>query len=327
MRRYHISIINKLDKFLAHSLVNLSIDRNSLMTFLFHGILNTTKDRESDIVDPTWVMTISELRQFIEYFLGHNYIFTTPDEIIKGLDKKKKYLLLTFDDGYFNNINTLPILNEYKVPATFFISSNHVLENKSFWWDIIYRERKKRNTPIEKIKAEILSMELKNPVEIELYIINSFGKNAFQPFGDIDKPFSPSELKIFANERFVSLGNHTSNHAVLSNCSPDEIKTEMDTCQQFLYNLTGKSPVIISYPCGWYSKEIAAYAKQAGISLGLTVNAKKNYFPINSSELDLLLLGRFTLVGNRDIINQCIQFRSDIHLKKSIKKFIKKIRS
>ncbi|MEJ7665168.1 MAG: polysaccharide deacetylase family protein [Hymenobacter sp.] len=63
----------------------------------------------------------------------------SPADVLRGLDPAGKYALITFDDGYFNNHLALPVLRRYGVPATFFISSHHVLSGQAFWWDVVYR--------------------------------------------------------------------------------------------------------------------------------------------------------------------------------------------
>ena len=325
MKNTFIRMINGIDRFVSCAFVRLSLERKSLMNFLFHGICTDPKEKEYNIVDPTFVVTYSQLCQFIDYFLIHNYNFITPEDILYGLDERKNYILLTFDDGYYNNSFTLPILQKYNVPATFFISSNHVEENKSFWWDVIFRERFKRKTPIELINKEILAQEYKTNDEIDQHIIKEFGVNAFNPTCDLDRPFSPSELVSFSNNPLVTLGNHTSNHAVLTNYNPDGVRNEIENCQKYLYDLTGLAPIIISYPCGWYSKEIVDIAIENSIKLGLTVNSSKNYFPFRSIESDLLLLNRFTFMGNRNTNKQCASFRTDVHIKRTIKNLIKRM--
>src|SRR6185503_14729774 len=85
--------------------------------------------------------SVSHLRQLIEYYLDSGYRFIGPPDLLRGLDAGGKYAMLTFDDGYYNNVHALPILQEYRVPAVFFISTNHVRQNKCFWWDVLHRER------------------------------------------------------------------------------------------------------------------------------------------------------------------------------------------
>lgn len=45
-------------------------------------------------------------------------------------------VVITFDDGYANNLhNAKPLLKEYNIPATVFITTGEVGQNREFWWD------------------------------------------------------------------------------------------------------------------------------------------------------------------------------------------------
>ena len=58
-------------------------------------------------------------------------------EILAGRKAGKPNLaVLTFDDGYRNNITYgLPILTKLNIPATIYVSSGHVKSQKPFWFD------------------------------------------------------------------------------------------------------------------------------------------------------------------------------------------------
>lgn len=68
--------------------------------------------------------------------------------------KDRKYAMITFDDGYFNNILALEILNKFKVPSVIFVTTKNVEENNSFWWDVVFKFRKKQGVAFHKIKKE-----------------------------------------------------------------------------------------------------------------------------------------------------------------------------
>ena len=46
--------------------------------------------------------------------------------------------VLTFDDGYRNNyLAALPVLQQYSIPATFFLPTGHITNKKPFWFDTL----------------------------------------------------------------------------------------------------------------------------------------------------------------------------------------------
>jgi peptidoglycan/xylan/chitin deacetylase (PgdA/CDA1 family) len=303
-----------IDNLVAQIYLSWFEEKKSLLTFLFHGLFNDRNEINQNIVDPQQSITTDIFRQFIEYFLEHSYMFITPEDIINGLKPHYNYILITFDDGYYNNHLALSILKEYQVPSTFFISSNHIVENKCFWWDVVYRERRKRNATIKQINREYKSLKHRKNDEIEEYINTAFGMKALCPIADIDRPFTPAELNSFSKEPLVTLGNHTSNHAILTNYSYNGIKSEIENSQSTIYDITGITPNIISYPNGNYSTEVLKISKEIGFKLGIRVHPTKNILPINLQGTDSLLLNRYTLLGNRDVRNQCYNFRNDFQL-------------
>ena len=49
-------------------------------------------------------------------------------------------LVVTFDDGYADNLyNAKPLLERYEIPATIFLTSGCIGQNREFWWDELDR--------------------------------------------------------------------------------------------------------------------------------------------------------------------------------------------
>jgi len=324
MKQFLSPVISSIDKFISNHYLKFWKDKSALMAYLVHGLFRDTKTTELNHVHPQQRITVDLLRQFIEYHLENGFIFISPGKILEGLDSDKKYMLLTFDDGYFNNYSSLPVLHEFKVPAVFFISSGHVEKNECFWWDIVYRERIKRNNPKDSVRKEISLLKRKKDFEIRQYITEHFGSKAFSPISDIDRPFTPAELSSFAEDPFVSIGNHTASHVILTNCSSEEIRSEISVAQNSLAKITGLPPVMIAYPNGNFSEEVLKISKEAGLKFGITTMHKKNYLPISLEGYDPFMLNRFTLLGSRNIKQQCDFFRSDFQLNDALKSFRKK---
>ncbi|NCJ08460.1 polysaccharide deacetylase family protein [Synechococcales cyanobacterium C] len=48
----------------------------------------------------------------------------------------QRAIALTFDDGYANNLEVAkPLLEQYDIPATVFVASGYLDQNREFWWD------------------------------------------------------------------------------------------------------------------------------------------------------------------------------------------------
>ena len=249
-----ISTIQKLvgaaDGVIASAYLSLFNERGGLRAFLFHSLFRDEREIALHQVDPLQRTTVAQFRAFIEYYLGHDYQFVSANDILGGLRPDGKYALISFDDGYFNNTRALPLLREYKVPAVFFISTNNVRENKSFWWDVLYRERHAQGATAQQIYRDCVGLKRKTTEEIEAELKHRFGADAFQPRGELDRPFTPAELRDFAREPHVHLGNHTANHAILTNYTPDEARSQIRAAQDSLAEMTGVRPTAIAYPNG-----------------------------------------------------------------------------
>jgi peptidoglycan/xylan/chitin deacetylase (PgdA/CDA1 family) len=186
----------------------------------------------------------------------------------------------------------------------------------------LYRERARRGVAAEAITQEGQALKYKRHSEIKVYIRDLFGEDAWRPLGDLDRPFTVSELREFSRDPYVCLGNHTHDHAILTNYSEEEILFQIRQAQEFLYDISNRWPTAIGYPSGRYSPGIVRIARQAGLRVGFTVVHQKNYLPLDLNEQSMCL-ARFYLSPRKDIINQCEMFRSDVLLYPRIRNLLK----
>lgn len=307
-------LVRAADAAIARAYLKLFRERNALIAFLFHSLFRNEAEIAKNLVDPLQRTTVAQLRQFIEYYLQSGYRFVSPADVLNGLSPDGKYAMITFDDGYYNNVLARPLLEEFAVPATFFISTNHVLQNKCFWWDALYRERTAQGASHARIKAEALEMKALTTEQIEQRLIDRFGPDVLRPRGDIDRPFTPDELREFASCPYVHLGSHTANHAILTNYSPDAMRQQLRDCQVALREMTGKTPVAIAYPNGANDPGVVDACHEAGLKLGFTIRPHKTPLPLGSAGDGLLRIGRFCPHGEGPMLTQCRTYRSDVLL-------------
>jgi len=286
-------------------------DEPALLTFLFHSIFENIEAIEKKHIAPQQQITVDIYKEFIEYFLNAGYKFISPNDL-DSLDSSGKYILSTFDDGYFNNSLVVPILQEYKSPAVFFISTNNVINNECFWWDVAFRELSKKNLSKKELSRELKKYKNLKHNEIVSSLKEKYGNNVFQPLSDIDRPFSIDELKSFAKEEFVHIGNHTKDHYILDNYSYDEQFANIAENNNDLEKILNIKPNIIAYPNGNYNKDTISAAEKLDFKYGITVKKHKNYLPLKSDINSKLTLGRYVLWGNENLKMQFDTFRSDL---------------
>lgn len=282
-----------------------------LITLLIHSLYRDHGEAINGNQDPQQFVTVAHFRECIEAFLAAGYAFVGPSELNDPSASGSRRVMITFDDGYFNNTRAVPVLEEYGVPATFFISTGHVQQGKSFWWDAAYRQLAKAGlTESAMIARRRVWKRLRNH-EIEAAFLSAFGKDSLQPVGDADRPLTPDELRDFSRARHVHLGNHTVDHAILPNYSPEEMAAQIRGCQEALAAMTGSAPRIIAYPNGDYDAEAVKAAEASGLTMGIGLVPFRN--PASGWDAQRrMTLGRFILWGDRDIAGQCRVFRSGI---------------
>jgi peptidoglycan/xylan/chitin deacetylase (PgdA/CDA1 family) len=287
---------------------NLAGERASLLvTVIFHSLYPDSAHLGDPALAPNQDVTLPVFRSFVATMLDAGYSVVTPAEVDAGLDADGRHLMITFDDGYFNNTLALDVLQEFRIPATFFISTDHVHEGKAFWWDAFSRGLASQGITGAAQRREIERIKQWAPEAIEAELLRRFGDRALEPCGDLDRPFRAGELRQFAASPWVHLGNHTRSHAILTRCEPHEMTRQIVDCQRAMADLTGCRPIAIAYPNGNHSPATVKAATDAGLRLGFTVMPKPALLPLTAGT-ERMTVGRFLFHGQRDIRLQCQMF-------------------
>ena len=307
-------VVRSLDSALAAAYLSLFRERDGLLCFLFHSLFVDEAQVARGDVDPLDRTTVAHFRALVEYFLAHGYRFVAPEGVLAGLPAGGKYAMVTFDDGYYNNTLALPVLDKLKVPATFFISADHVRLGKCFWWDVLYRERRARGASERDVWLESQRLKRLPTERIEDELKSQFGERALTPRGDIDRPFTPAELNRFATHPRVRIGNHTANHAILTNYAERDARDQVVRAQEWLAEVAGAAPTAIAYPNGDHDERVLRVSREAGLKLGFTVRPQKTPVPVGEAPEALLRIGRYTPYANGSLAAQCGRYRSDFQL-------------
>jgi peptidoglycan/xylan/chitin deacetylase (PgdA/CDA1 family) len=311
MGRRLYELVFNLDRFIAKAQGNRWERRGSLVNLFFHGLFRDDAELRAEAAYPQQATTVADFDFIIRYLLEREYQFVSPEQLAGGLDPNKRYACLTFDDGYYNNVRALPVLEKHNVPIVVFVSAGHVWDNKGFWWEALYAARRREGRPLQQILLEMAQLNSMRTPEIEAYVRRDLGTDDLKARGEADRPFTKDELREFGRHRLISIGNHTMHHAVLTAYSEQEALREISEAQEVLGEITGRKPVAIAYPNGRYSTGVVQSAKAAGLQIGFSAKPRKEYLPEALQGERRLTLGRFCPYGTRDLAAQCEAFRSD----------------
>lgn len=265
-------------------------EKPHVLGLMLHKLFEDKNTAQGEFTMPHERLTVRELEALIVFFLEKGYTFITPSALSEGrFSSEKNYVILTFDDGYFNNTLALPVLEKYQVSALFFIATHYTLREMPYWWDVLYRERRKRNASLEQILEEVEEYKRQPREQIEETLRKAFGSESFC-WQDLDRPLTTDELRNFAAHPLVHIGNHTADHYALANWEATTVYDQLTRAQEMLAEHAGKPPQWVAYPNGSYTAGTLEIARDVGLEYGLTIEAKKVYFPIRNT----MELGRFS---------------------------------
>lgn len=179
---------------------------------LYHRIANVSDDPHKLSVTP------ENFRSHLAILAKNGYKFISMSECIQGTKFKTRTAVVTFDDGYADNLyNALPILESLKIPATIFVVSGKITERNMvqmpFYWD-------------EETEAK-----------------------------DRGIPLTKEELIKLASHPLIEIGAHTITHPRLSELSIEMQKEEIENSKKDLEAVIGKSVIGFAYPFGGADKD------------------------------------------------------------------------
>ncbi|GJL49642.1 polysaccharide deacetylase family protein [Candidatus Nitrospira salsa] len=110
--------------------------RSQAVILMYHRIFEAS-------LDP-WELCVSpqNFSEHLEHLRRHYRVLTLPHlvRLLKTSELPKRAVVLTFDDGYADNLwNAKPLLEHFDIPATVFVTTGYVGLNREFWWDELER--------------------------------------------------------------------------------------------------------------------------------------------------------------------------------------------
>ena len=249
-------IINSLKK-ISHNYN--SFYKNHVINLLYHRVLE-------DLPKYDYFGTVVTRETFIRQI---RYLKDNFDCFFSKRHKNKNKFILTFDDGFVDNFNTvLPILDDFKIKAIFLIPTNYIDTNQCIWDFKLFESFKNFNNDFElKINSKYIRFKKnkedqikylkrviffikQNSLKVQKEIINNLYKDYSSAKLSLEnRCMSSNEIQeLSKNNMFI--GSHSKSHMPFSKMSNQELISEMKDSKKTIENITGQNCIYISFPFG-----------------------------------------------------------------------------
>jgi len=296
----------------------------SVVVLTYHKVIPSL-DR---VIARNAYVSIRAFEDQLKYLIRKKYKFLSINEFLELVNSKKcpsrNSVLLTFDDGSTDSYKyVFPILKRYQLPAVFFLPTEYIGSNKTFWWDrleALLQQTEKEDILLEinAVKRRILLRGKRNKIKAYNIINKLVFGNGKQISNDHDaeaifkvlesalgnKKYSymPSTMQwdnaLEIYKAGYKVGAHTKNHCSLPDVEKPIAYEEIEKSKQVLQQKLGENICFFAYPYGYYNDSIIRMLKDLGFKLafGLKeghVNLKNEPFAIErvtiGAEVDMLL--------------------------------------
>jgi peptidoglycan/xylan/chitin deacetylase (PgdA/CDA1 family) len=294
---------------------------------MYHGF--TDKDGHEGIKNYHGKhLHIAKFKEQIAYLKSH-YTIISLTQLVDFCRKEESLpprpIVITLDDGYRSNYTLgFPVLEEYKVPAAIFITTDFVDQKNYLWMDRVehvldkiqetslkleldgqiqhfdLKGTKEKIKSDQQIKAALKLLPAKRREQIILYLEEHVKQPLSSKAGeDMYASLSWDEIRDMKVSGLVSIGSHTCSHTILTNCSKEEMDHELSASKKRIEEMTGSSCLHFSYPNGQkgnFNMETKAALIEAGFSCGLTTT-----IGTNAQQDDVYELKRLNIHNSGDL--------------------------
>jgi peptidoglycan/xylan/chitin deacetylase (PgdA/CDA1 family) len=252
---------------------------NNVVVLMYH--------RVSDVYNNE----LSNLTVSVAHFDEQLRLFKERFKVVGIEDKweklKKTGIVITFDDGYADNIlNALPLLEKHGLPATVFVSTLNIGTDKEFWWDRLeydytnteeefYLPGENQKIEKEEFRFKDLSEDVKrmDEPEREGWLLN------FERLNKIDykarpeyRSLSLEELRSLSAHPLITIGIHTHHHYALGTMSYEDQKEEVLNSMERLSLADVTFIKYLAFPFGSHSADSFRLMNELGIKGAFLAN-------------------------------------------------------
>ena len=200
------------------------------------------------------------------------------------------FFVLTFDDGYRNNLRLgAPVLEELRVPALHFISTHNLTTGEPFWFDRVAHavqgaaataidlrdvgleryefageDDERRWSGIQRLLKAIQAMGDPGGSAVDGAIAAIESRLGRGTLHDQFRPLTADELVGLKSNVMVRIGSHGHEHVLLTRLPDDALGRNLSTSRAILEQTLGSPVEHLAYPNGLFDARVTTASERAG---------------------------------------------------------------
>jgi peptidoglycan/xylan/chitin deacetylase (PgdA/CDA1 family) len=264
------------------------------------------------------------------HYLKKNFNVISLEDVVQFYEKRTPIpahsVVITIDDGYQSNYSlAYPILKEFRLPATIFVTTDFIDHKDSLWLDRIEyainrtsqeqlnitMDGKQEQFSLENLKAKIaadqsikiiLKRVSKEKRDLTVNILEKeLGQKLLlsDSMPKIYAPLSWSQITQMQESGLISVGDHTCSHTILTSCTSEEICEKLEVSKKRIEEKCQRPCHLFAYPngnLGDFNDHTKAKIQQAGFSCALTTIPQHN-----DERSDIFALNRLNVHNSGDL--------------------------
>ncbi len=276
------------------------LHRTKTLFLMYHGIAHDAEEIESSTI-----VREGAFRRQMEY-LKENFDCLSIEEALDrtGHQAKRLGVVVTFDDGYQNNLKiALPILEEGGIPAIIYVTTGNVCERQLFWSDKIWIAARRSALAridltgisngfgeysflgtgeqwqdcVKRLTEDIKRTDPSRREEIAEEVLIRFRESPqAKPFDinvedNVFTPLTADQVSALTAHPLITIGSHSHCHNLLNQIPLRQAEESIRKSKEILEQLTGKRVEHFSYPNGNLTPDIVTLLKDAGFKSAVSI--------------------------------------------------------
>lgn len=278
-----------------------ALGRRNLLVLCYHGVV--AEDHPNEVFLYRNAISRRQFERQLEFLNRHFHPISAGDlaGCLEGSrDLPPRSVLLTFDDGFRNNlIHAAPLLRKFSTPALFSVTTGYIGRDDVLWPDevnvrVLFWPRP--TIPYPSSGASLHTVEMQNSAGGRIATAQRI-RSACKQLPDhdrlayvellrqVDCPkleqrdrelydfMTWDEVKALSGLGF-EIGSHTVSHPILSGVDAEQLDYELGQSKRSIETHTGRTCTCLVYPNGQisdFNKEVESAAERHGYALGFSL--------------------------------------------------------